>query len=91
MKFSDKFSLILSFILMVPGFPFNAMLIFLCAKYCGFSLTCYTDYKYFLGVLGMIYQNRTEYLSVKITKNNCYPAHMHRQIEIFYEIGRAHV
>ena len=32
----------------------------------------------------MIYQNRTEYLSVKITKNNCYPAHMHRQIEIFY-------
>ncbi|MBO5144264.1 MAG: AraC family transcriptional regulator [Lachnospiraceae bacterium] len=37
----------------------------------------------------MIYQNREEYLSVKITNNNRYPAHLHRQIEIFYVLDGA--
>ena len=37
----------------------------------------------------MIYQNRDEYLFVKITNNNNYPAHMHRQVEIFYVLDGA--
>ena len=32
----------------------------------------------------MIYQNRDDDLVVKVTNNNCYFAHIHRQIEIFY-------
>lgn len=32
----------------------------------------------------MLYQNREEYLFVKVTDNNSYLAHMHRQVEIFY-------
>lgn len=32
----------------------------------------------------MIYQNRDESLFVKVTSNNNYHAHMHRQVEIFY-------
>lgn len=32
----------------------------------------------------MIYQNRDEALSVRVTDNNSYFAHIHRQIEIFY-------
>lgn len=32
----------------------------------------------------MIYQNRDENLFVKVTDNNSYLAHMHRQVEIFY-------
>lgn len=32
----------------------------------------------------MVYQNRNEHLFVKVTDNNNYPAHMHRQVEIFY-------
>lgn len=32
----------------------------------------------------MIYQNRDDDLSVKVTDNNSYLAHIHRQIEIFY-------
>ena len=31
----------------------------------------------------MIYQNRDDYLFVKITNDNNYQAHMHRQVEIF--------
>ena len=31
-----------------------------------------------------LYQNRTETLTAKITNNNAYPAHIHRQVEIFY-------
>ena len=37
----------------------------------------------------MIYQNRDEYLSVKVTNNNNYHAHMHRQVEIFYVLDGA--
>lgn len=32
----------------------------------------------------MFYQNRDEYLFVKVTNNNNYHAHMHQQVEIFY-------
>jgi len=32
----------------------------------------------------MYYQTRNEHLFVKVTKNNNYRAHMHRQVEIFY-------
>lgn len=32
----------------------------------------------------MVYQNWDEYLFVKVTNNNNYQAHMHRQVEIFY-------
>lgn len=32
----------------------------------------------------MLYQNRDEYLSVKKTTDNNCPAHLHRQVEIFY-------
>lgn len=32
----------------------------------------------------MIYQNRDESLFVRVTSNNNYHAHMHRQVEIFY-------
>ena len=31
-----------------------------------------------------LYQNRAENLTAKISKNNAYPAHIHRQVEIFY-------
>lgn len=31
-----------------------------------------------------LYQNRAEHLTAKISKNNAYPAHIHRQVEIFY-------
>lgn len=37
----------------------------------------------------MIYQNRDEHLYVKVTKNNNYHAHMHRQVEIFYVLDGA--
>lgn len=37
----------------------------------------------------MIYQNRKEYFSVKITNNNNYLAHMHRQVELFYVLDGA--
>ena len=30
------------------------------------------------------YQNRVENLTVKISKDNSYPLHLHRQVEIFY-------
>lgn len=32
----------------------------------------------------MFYQNRDDYLFVKVTNNNNYHAHMHQQVEIFY-------
>lgn len=32
----------------------------------------------------VIYQNRKENLTVKISPDNSYPAHIHRQVEIFY-------
>lgn len=34
--------------------------------------------------MAVIYQNREENLTAKITENNVYPAHIHRQVEIFY-------
>lgn len=37
----------------------------------------------------MIYQNRDGNLFVKVTNNNNYQAHMHRQIEIFYVLDGA--
>lgn len=37
----------------------------------------------------MLYQNRDEYLSVKITNNNSFLAHLHRQVEIFYVLDGA--
>ncbi|MDE7274982.1 MAG: AraC family transcriptional regulator [Lachnospiraceae bacterium] len=37
----------------------------------------------------MVYQNRDEYLFVKVTNNNNYHAHMHRQVEIFYVLDGA--
>ena len=37
----------------------------------------------------MIYQNRDDYLFVKITNDNNYQAHMHRQVEIFYVLDGA--
>ncbi len=37
----------------------------------------------------MIYQNREESLSVKLTKNNNCRAHIHRQVEIFYVLDGA--
>ncbi len=37
----------------------------------------------------MIYQNREENLFVKVTDNNSYLAHMHRQVEIFYVLDGA--
>lgn len=37
----------------------------------------------------MIYQNRKEFLSVKITNNNSYLAHMHREVELFYVLDGA--
>lgn len=37
----------------------------------------------------MIYQNREESLSVKLTKNNNCLAHIHRQVEIFYVLDGA--
>lgn len=37
----------------------------------------------------MIYQNWDEYLFVKVTNNNNYHAHMHRQVEIFYVLDGA--
>lgn len=37
----------------------------------------------------MIYQNRNENLFVKVTDNNSYLAHMHRQVEIFYVLKGA--
>ena len=37
----------------------------------------------------MIYQNRDDYLFAKITNDNNYQAHMHRQVEIFYVLDGA--
>lgn len=37
----------------------------------------------------MIYQNWDEHLFVKVTNNNNYHAHMHRQVEIFYVLDGA--
>lgn len=37
----------------------------------------------------VIYQNREENLTAKITTNNAYPAHIHRQVEIFYVLDGA--
>lgn len=37
----------------------------------------------------MIYQNWNEHLFVKVTNNNNYHAHMHRQVEIFYVLDGA--
>ncbi len=37
----------------------------------------------------MIYQNWDENLFVKVTENNNYLAHMHRQVEIFYVLDGA--
>ena len=37
----------------------------------------------------MIYQNRDEALSARVTYNNSYLAHIHRQIEIFYVLDGA--
>lgn len=37
----------------------------------------------------MIYQNRDDDLSVKVTYNNSYLAHIHRQVEVFYVLDGA--
>lgn len=39
--------------------------------------------------MSVIYQNRTENLTAKISLNNAYPAHIHRQVELFYVLDGA--
>lgn len=34
--------------------------------------------------MGTIYQNREEYLTVRVTRNNCYFSHLHKEVELFY-------
>lgn len=39
--------------------------------------------------MGIIYQNIEQNFTVKITRNNCYPLHLHKEVEIFFVLDGA--